>query len=114
MEAQSWPMAPWQCQQRVADQVKPRWLVQAETKEGEVVRPTLQPIDPQRKGAPTTREPVDRPGTIGTISRSIARADGEVGFEGVGTVALGQLSDGAVQPVSPGGGGEQPQGERDG
>ena len=114
MEAESWPMAPRQCQQCLTDQVKPRLMVQAETKEGEVVRPTLQPIDPQRKGAPTTREPVDRAGTIGTISRSIARADGEVGFKGVGTVALGQLSDGAVQPVSPGGGGEQPQGEGEG
>ena len=88
MEAQSWPMAPRQCQQCLTDQIKP--------------------IDPQRNGAPAAREPLDRPGTIGTISRSMARADGEVGFEGVGTVALGQLSDGAVQPVSPGGGGEQP------
>jgi hypothetical protein len=106
--AQSWPMAPRQCQQCLTDQIKPRGMVQTETKEGEVVRPTLQPIDPQRNGAPAAREPLDRPGTIGTISRSMARADGEVGFEGVGTVALGQLSDGAVQPVSPGGGGEQP------
>lgn len=114
MEAQSWPMAPWQCQQCLTDQIKPRGMVQAETKEGEVVRPTLQSINPQRNGAPAAREPLDRPGTIGTISRSMARADGEVGFEGVGTVALGQFSDRAVQPASPGGGGEQPQGEGEG
>ncbi len=78
VEAQSWPMAPRQCQQCLTDQVKPRGMVQMETKEGEVVRPPLQPINPRRNGA------------------------------------LGQLSDGAVQPVSPGGGGEQPQGEGEG
>ena len=114
MEAESWPMAPRQCQQCLTDQVKPRGMVQAQTKEGEVVRPTLQPIHPHSNGAPAARQPLDGPGTIGTISRSMARADGEVGFEGGGTVALGQLSDGAVQPVSPGGGGEQPQSEGEG
>ena len=114
MEAESWPMAPRQCQQCLTDQVKPRLMVQAETKEGEVVRPTLQPIHRQRNGPPAARQPLDRLCTIGTISRSMPRADGEVGFEGVGTMALGQLSDGAVQPVSPGGGGEQPQGEGEG
>ena len=107
-------MAPRQRQQCLSDQVKPRGLLQPKEQEGEVVRPTLQPIDPQGNGAPAARKPLDRPGTITTISRSMARADGEVGFEGVGPVVLGQLCDGVLQPVSPGRGGKQPQGEGDG
>ena len=88
--------------------------MEPQDQEGEVILPPSQPINPELQGSPAASEAFHRPPAINTVCRSMARAEGEMGCKGVGSMAFGQLPDGVVQPIRAGRLRKQPQGEGEG